>query len=189
MWPSPSCSPCRRFFSAFGFGPHPFQLRWYRGYVHELAPPSVKQHLATIRILFDWLIVGQVIPMNPAASVRGPKHVVKKGKTIVLSNDNARGLIDSIEVSTLSGLRDRALIGVMVYSFARVSAVVGCRSAIITKTADAPGSAFWKKAASTTKCPLTTMPRLTSMPISRRRELGQRSRGRFFVLVRVKPIR
>ncbi len=86
--------------------------------------PTVKQHLAAIRMLFDWLVVGQVIPMNPAASVRGPRHVVKKGKTLVLSAEQARGLLDSIDTSTLIGLRDRALIGVMVYSFARVSAVV-----------------------------------------------------------------
>lgn len=87
--------------------------------------PTVKQHLAAIRMLFDWLVIGQVLPMNPAASVRGPKHVVRKGKTMVLSAEQARQLLDSIDVSTLLGLRDRALIGVMVYSFARVSAVVG----------------------------------------------------------------
>jgi integrase/recombinase XerD len=87
--------------------------------------PTVKQHLAAIRMLFDWLVVGQVVPMNPAASVRGPKHVVKKGKTMVLSAEQARQLLDSIDTSTVIGLRDRALIGVMVYSFARVSAVVG----------------------------------------------------------------
>lgn len=63
--------------------------------------------------------------MNPAASVRGPKHVVKRGKTPVLDADQARTLLDSIDVETIAGLRDRALIGVMVYSFARVSAVVG----------------------------------------------------------------
>jgi site-specific recombinase XerD len=93
----------------------------------ELAPPSVKQHLAAIRMLFDWLVVGQLIPMNPAASVRGPKHVVKKGKTSVLSPAEARTLLDSIETCDVVGLRDRALIGVMVYSFARVSAVVGMK--------------------------------------------------------------
>jgi site-specific recombinase XerC len=75
-------------------------------------------------MLMDWLVVGQVIPMNPASSVRGPKHVVKKGKTPVLSREQARQLLDSIDTSTLIGLRDRALIGVMVYSFARVSAVI-----------------------------------------------------------------
>jgi integrase/recombinase XerD len=88
------------------------------------AAPSVKQHLAAIRMLFDWLVVGQVLPMNPAASVRGPRHVVKKGKTVVLTVEQAKELIASIETSTLMGLRDRALIGVMIYSFARVSAVV-----------------------------------------------------------------
>ena len=86
--------------------------------------PTVKQHLAAIRMLMDWLVVGQVIPMNPASSVRGPKHVVKKGKTPVLSREQARQLLDSINITSLIGLRDRALIGVMVYSFARVSAVI-----------------------------------------------------------------
>src|SRR6478752_6692164 len=46
--------------------------------------PSVKQTLAALRMLFDWLVVGQVVPINPAASVRGPKHIVKVGKTPVL---------------------------------------------------------------------------------------------------------
>jgi len=86
--------------------------------------PTVKQSLAAIRMLFDFLVVGQVIPVNPAASVRGPKHVVNKGKTPVLSAAEARELLASINVSTIAGLRDRALIAVMVYSFARVGAVV-----------------------------------------------------------------
>ena len=89
--------------------------------------PTVKQHLAAIRMCFDWLVTGQVIATNPAHAVRGPKHVVKRGKTPVLTTDDARMLIDSIDASTLVGLRDRALIGVMTYAFARVSAVVGMR--------------------------------------------------------------
>lgn len=91
----------------------------------EMMAPSVKQHLAAIRMLFDWLVIGQVVPFNPAASVRGPKYVVKKGKTPVLQASEARELLDAIDASTIAGLRDRALIGTMVYSFARVSAVVG----------------------------------------------------------------
>jgi len=90
----------------------------------EFSAPTVKQALAAIRMLFDFLVTGQVIPVNPAASVRGPKHVVKKGKTPVLSREEARKLLNSIDISTIGGLRDRALIGVMVYSFARVGAVV-----------------------------------------------------------------
>ena len=78
---------------------------------------SVKQHLAALRMLFDWFVVGQVLPFNPAGSVRGPKQVVKKGKTPVLSAEEARGLLDGIDLSTLAGLRDRALIGVLVFSF------------------------------------------------------------------------
>lgn len=85
--------------------------------------PTVKQHLAAIKMLFDWLLLGQVIPANPAACVRGPSYVVKRGKTPVLSSAEARQLLDSVETSSLVGLRDRALIGVMVYTFARVSAV------------------------------------------------------------------
>ncbi len=94
---------------------------------HPGAPPTVKQHLAAIRILFDWLVTGQVVEMNPAASVRGPKHVVKRGKTLVLTADQARTLLDSIKIDFIVGLRDRALIGVMVYSFARVSATIHMR--------------------------------------------------------------
>lgn len=93
----------------------------------SLAAPSVKQNLAAIRMLFDWLVVGQIVPFNPASSVRGPKHVVKRGKTPVLTADQARKLLDSIDTTTVVGLRDRSLIGVMVYSFARVGAVVAMR--------------------------------------------------------------
>src|SRR5260370_6391381 len=88
----------------------------------RMAKPSVKQHLAAVRQLFDYLVTGGILPSNPAGAVRGPKYVVKRGKTPVLSADQARQLLDSIDVTELSGLRDRALIGVMVYSFARVSA-------------------------------------------------------------------
>ena len=74
-------------------------------------------------MLFDYLVTGGVLEKNPAASVRGPRHVVKKGKTPVLTADETRKLLDSIDLSTATGLRDRAMIAVMVYSFARVSAV------------------------------------------------------------------
>src|SRR5450432_1038666 len=94
-----------------------------RGY----SKPSVKQHLAAIRMLFDYLVTGGIVPMNPASSVRGPKYSIKRGKTPVLSAEEARQLLDSIETDTIIGLRDRALIAVMVYSFSRVSAAVSMR--------------------------------------------------------------
>jgi integrase/recombinase XerD len=97
-------------------------------YIEQLqntrSAPTVKQHLAAIRMLFDWLVTGQVVPVNPASSVRGPKHVVKRGKTPVLKAEEARQLLDSIKTDSIVGLRDRALIGLMCYTFARVSAVV-----------------------------------------------------------------
>lgn len=106
----------------------PYTVAAYiEGLGHELAAPTVKQHLAAIRALFDYLVVGQVIPMNPAASVRGPKHSVKKGKTPVLNPDEARSLLDAIDTGTVIGHRDRALIGTMVYTFARVGAVLQMR--------------------------------------------------------------
>jgi site-specific recombinase XerD len=94
---------------------------------HPGSRPTVKQHLAAIRVLFDWLVTGQIVPHNPAASVRGPKHVVRRGKTPVLTADETRTLLDSIDVTTIVGLRDRALIALMVYTFARVSAAVAMR--------------------------------------------------------------
>ena len=94
---------------------------------HPGSVPTVKQHLAAIRALCDWLVVHQVLPVNPAASVRGPKHVVTKGATPVLTPPETRALLDRIDTGTRVGLRDRALLSVLVYSFARVSAAVGMR--------------------------------------------------------------
>jgi integrase/recombinase XerD len=91
------------------------------------AKPTVKQHLAAIRMLFDWLVVGQILATNPAHSVRGPKHVVRRGKTPFLTEDQARRLLAGLDLSTVVGLRDRAVIGMMTYSFARIGAVVGMR--------------------------------------------------------------
>jgi site-specific recombinase XerD len=91
----------------------------------QLARPSVKQHLAAIRMVFDYLVLGQVVLANPAAAVRGPKYTTRRGKTPVLAADEARQLLDSIDTSSMVGLRDRALIGLMVYTFARVGAATG----------------------------------------------------------------
>ncbi len=98
---------------------------WIEAGTRELAAPSVKQRLAAIRHLFDWLVTGQVVPVNPASSVRGPRHVVTSGQTPVLDPAEARALLDSIDVAKVAGLRDRALIGLMVYSFARIGAALG----------------------------------------------------------------
>ncbi len=92
-----------------------------------MAKPSVKQHLAAIRMLFDYMVTGGVLPSNPAASVRGPRHSVRKGKTSVLSAEEMHELLAAIDTTSLLGLRDRALIGLMGYTFARVGAAVGMK--------------------------------------------------------------
>jgi site-specific recombinase XerC len=101
------------------------------GYVEQLgktrAPQTVKLRLAALRGLLDWLVVGGVIPVNPAASVRGPRYLVRKGRTPVLGPGEAQALLRHIDASTLVGRRDRALIGIMLYGLARVSAAVGMR--------------------------------------------------------------
>jgi integrase/recombinase XerD len=97
-------------------------------YIEELltraSKQTVKQHLAALRSLFDWLVVGQVVAHNPALSVRGPRYSTAKGKTPVMSAEETRELLDSLDTSSIVGLRDRALIGIMTYTFARVGAVV-----------------------------------------------------------------
>ena len=100
-------------------------------YIEELtaarSTPTAKLRLAAIRHLFDWLVIGQVVPVNPAASVRGPAHSVRRGKTPVLAPEEARALLDRIDISKPVGLRDRALIALMVFSFARIGAAVQMR--------------------------------------------------------------
>lgn len=100
---------------------------WIEELGSTVSAPSVKQQLAGVRHLFDWLVVGQIVPFNPASSVRGPAHSARTGRTPVLEADEARALLDAIDVSTPVGLRDRALIGLMVYTFARASAALGMK--------------------------------------------------------------
>jgi site-specific recombinase XerD len=100
---------------------------WIELQLRKLSASSVKQRLSALRHLFDWLVVGQIIPLNPAVSVRGPSYVSRTGKTPVLDPSEARQLLDSIDISTPAGLRDRALIALMVFSFARIGAALGMK--------------------------------------------------------------
>lgn len=109
-----------------------------------LTAPSIKQHLAALRGLFNWLVIKQVVPDNPALFVKGPKFSRTVGITPIMEAEQVRLLVDSIpvtrkvkvpkkhgggfkEVADIKGLRDRAAIAIMAYTFARVSAVVGLR--------------------------------------------------------------
>lgn len=72
---------------------------WVEQLGREVSVPTVKQRLAGVRHLFNWLVTGQVVPMNPAASVRRPAHSVRRGKTPVLAPDEARRILDAIDVT------------------------------------------------------------------------------------------
>lgn len=93
----------------------------------ELSPATVKLHLAAIRGIYNWLIIGQIVEMNPAHPVRGPKLIVRKGKTPPLTAEDARALFGSIDTTELIGLRDRAIIATMLYTFSRISATLALR--------------------------------------------------------------
>ncbi|MDX1980255.1 MAG: hypothetical protein SFV51_08300, partial [Bryobacteraceae bacterium] len=115
-----------------------FMWRFPEGLAGRVCPAGRKQHLAALRMLFDWLVTGQVIAINPAHAVRGPKHVVTKGKTPVLNPDEPARCFDSVPLRKIvrlpdggeqdtphsARLRARALIGLMVYTFARMNAVL-----------------------------------------------------------------
>jgi site-specific recombinase XerD len=103
----------------------PFDVAaWVKELRETHSTPGVKQQLAAVRMLFDWLITGQVVPTNPVASVRGPKYAVAEGKTPVLDGTEWRRLLDAIPTDTVRDLRDRALIATLTYSFARVGAAL-----------------------------------------------------------------
>jgi site-specific recombinase XerD len=92
---------------------------------HSGSAPTKKQHLAAIRHLCDWLVTGHVIEVNPASSVRGPKHKVDQGKTPILKPEQVRLFLDAIPIYDVIGLRDRALVGVLFFAGARISAALG----------------------------------------------------------------
>ena len=89
-----------------------------------LSRPSIRQHLSAISRCFDWMVSGGTLEANPATSVQRPRHVVRVGRTPVLSDDQARTLLESISIDKVAGLRDRALIATMLYTFGRVGAVI-----------------------------------------------------------------
>jgi site-specific recombinase XerD len=103
----------------------PFDVAaWVEQLQQTHSAPGVKQQLAAVRMLFDWLLIGQSVPTNPCSAVRGPKHVVKTGTTPVLDGKEWHKLIDAIPIDTVRDLRDRALIATLTYSFARIAAAL-----------------------------------------------------------------
>lgn len=88
---------------------------------------TVKQHHSALSKFFDWMVQGHIFPVNPMYSVEAPKYTQDKGKTPVMSESQARHLLDSIDTTKIAGKRDKAILAVMLYSFARVSAVINMK--------------------------------------------------------------
>jgi integrase/recombinase XerD len=89
----------------------------------ELATPTKKLHLAGLRRFFDRLVNRHVSVINPAATVKAERYTVVEGKTPEIGADQARTLLKSIDASNPVGLRDRAVLAVLIYTAARVGAV------------------------------------------------------------------
>ena len=116
-----------------GLALHQVTPRLVRAYIDHLRPtrptdpplsaPTKKRVLAALRKFFDFAVTRHAVPLNPALSVRGPKHQAVEGKTPEISVEQARRLLASIDVTHVVGLRDRAILATMIYTGARVGAV------------------------------------------------------------------
>jgi len=93
----------------------------------KLSVATCKQHLAALRHFFDGMVTRHAIILNPALSVRGERYEVVEGKTPEITVKGARTLLDSIDASTLVGLRDRAVVAILIYTAARAGAVASLR--------------------------------------------------------------
>lgn len=90
----------------------------------ELAPPSVKRHFSALRRLFGWWVEKGVLDRNPVREVKTERFSRTEGKTPAFDLEDMQRLFASFDTESLVGLRDRALIGVMAFTFARVEAAV-----------------------------------------------------------------
>ena len=88
-----------------------------------LSAPTKKLHLAALRVFFDIAVTRHAMILNPALSVRGPRHHAVEGRTFEATVDQARRLIASVDASDVVGKRDRAIIATLVYTAARVGAL------------------------------------------------------------------
>ena len=116
-------------------------------YISQLegSATTKNQALAALRHFFDALVQRHVVPLNSFASVRGVKYSVTEGKTAEISIEQARKLFRSIDVSTPMGLRDRAVLGVLAYTGARVGAVAKLRLSDYRNTGEQRSLRFREK--------------------------------------------
>jgi site-specific recombinase XerD len=132
-----------------GLSLHQVTPKLVRAYIDNLKPlklsdpplsaPTKKRVLAAVRKFFDFAVIRHAVPLNPALSVRGPKHAIVEGKTQQITVEQARRLLRSIDTSNIVGLRDRAILATLIYTGARVGAVAKLR----TDSFYSDGEQFW----------------------------------------------
>lgn len=106
---------------------------WREALTRQYAVATVKLSLAALRGFYHWLTVRQYVGGNPASSVKSPRETAARGKTTFLEQAEARHLLASIDTSTILGVRDRALIALMLFTFARIGAALNLRCTDIAK--------------------------------------------------------
>jgi integrase/recombinase XerD len=94
---------------------------------HPGSPATIKQHMSAIRMLFSWLTAQGILAMNPAREVKTEKFSRREGKTPAFDIEQVQKVLDKIDTSNEVGLRDRALLGTLAYTFARIGAVVNLK--------------------------------------------------------------
>src|SRR6202790_3674715 len=94
---------------------------------HPSSPATIKQHMSAIRMLFSWLTEKGILAMNPAREVKTERFSRTEGKTPAFVEGEVQKLLGAIETTTHTGLRDRALLGVLAYTFARIGAAVNLK--------------------------------------------------------------
>lgn len=120
----------------------------------SLATVTKKLHLAAIRRLFDFLVMRHAVILNPAATVRTERHQVIEGKTPEIGVESARRLLASLDTSHIIGLRDRAILAVLIYTAARVGAVAKLRRADFYWSADQACLRFTEKGGKSREIPV-----------------------------------
>lgn len=119
-----------------------------------IATVTKKLHLAAIRRLFDFLVLRHAVILNPAATVRTERHQVIEGKTPEIGIETARRLLASLDTSHVVGLRDRAILAVLIYTAARVGAVAKLRRADFFLSADQASLRFTEKGGKSREIPV-----------------------------------
>ncbi len=108
----------------------PWDVGAYMGELTKTTSIATRnQHLSALRHFFDAMVTRHAITLNPALSVRGERYAAVEGRTPEISIAQARGLLGSLNTTHVVGLRDRAILAILVYTSSRAGAVAKLKRA------------------------------------------------------------